>query len=217
MDLLLSKYTHASIRFTGKERKETAPIPETALREAVVNAIAHKDYSSGNPIQIRVHDDRIVIWNDGQLPENWTVQDLLNKHASIPYDPDIARVFFLGGRIEAWGSGIERMLNACVEHGCPRPIFEYQRIGLMLTLPFPGATTKPTNGKTTEKNIGPTGRAIVKAMADNPYVTITELSAQLNRSTSAIEKQIAKLREMNQIQRLGPDKGGHWNVVQREG
>lgn len=62
--------------------------------------------------------------------------DLLRKHASIPFNPDIARVFFLAGRIEAWGSGIERIVKACAEHGCPEPRFELQSIGLMTTLPF---------------------------------------------------------------------------------
>ncbi|EKD35856.1 MAG: hypothetical protein ACD_75C01750G0004, partial [uncultured bacterium] len=136
MDLLLTKYTHASIRFTGTAREEIFALPETALREAVVNAIAHKDYASGNPIQIKVYDDRIMIWNDGHLPENWTVNDLLRKHASIPFNPDLARVFFLAGKIEAWGSGIERMFAACAEHGCPKPVFRNETIGLMITMPF---------------------------------------------------------------------------------
>jgi len=221
MDLLLSKYTHASIRFTGKQREETLPLPETALREAIVNAIAHKDYSSGNPIQIRVHDDRIMIWNDGQLPENWTVRNLLQKHASIPYNPDIARVFFHGGKIEAWGSGIDRMIEACANHGNPKPIFQYERIGLMLTLPFLDtsltsttrkATEKATE-KVTEKKIGATGRSIIEAMEENPYITIAELAKHLNRSTSAIEKQLAKLQAMGRVQRIGSDKGGHWETV----
>lgn len=224
MDLLLTKYTHASLRFTGREREEVFPLPEPALREALVNAIAHKDYSSGNPIQISVYDDRIMIWNDGHLPQQWTIKDLLRKHASIPFNPDIARVFFLAGRIEAWGTGIDRMFAACAEHGCPEPVFRHEPIGLMTTLSFmvePTASPRDTTEKTTEKSgektekqpIGSTASAIIQAMQNNPYVTIAELAGGLDRSTSAIEKQIAKLRDLGHIRRVGPDKGGYWEVL----
>ena len=154
MDLLLTKYTHAAIRFTGIQREEIFPLPEAALREAVVNAIAHKDYSSGNPIQIKVYDDRIMIWNNAHLPENWSIKDLLGRHASIPFNPDIARVFFLAGKVEAWGTGIERMFNACAEHGCPEPVFRHEAIGLMTTLPFLSSAKASTAQETTEKTYG---------------------------------------------------------------
>lgn len=64
-----------------------ARVPEEALREAVLNAIAHKDYASGVPIQISVYDDRIMLWNPGQLPPEWTVGRLTEKHASHPLQP----------------------------------------------------------------------------------------------------------------------------------
>ena len=70
IDLVLTKYLRARITYEGIHRVETYPVPEPALREAVTNAIAHKDYGSGIPIQIRVYDDRLMIWNPGQLPHN---------------------------------------------------------------------------------------------------------------------------------------------------
>jgi ATP-dependent DNA helicase RecG len=103
LDLLLSKYFEASIRYEGVSRIEEYPFPEEAIREALLNAIAHKDYSSGNPIQIKVYKDRIVLWNAGRLPETWTVDTLFKDHPSIPFNPDIATAFFRAGMIEAWG------------------------------------------------------------------------------------------------------------------
>lgn len=85
MDLLLTKYLKAAISYEGIQRLETYPVPEEALREAVMNAIAHKDYGSGIPIQISVYDDRIMLWNPGQLPADWTVERLTGKHSSQPY------------------------------------------------------------------------------------------------------------------------------------
>ena len=62
---------------------ETFPVPEDALREAVLNAITHKDYASGTPIQISVYDDKIMLWNPGQLPPEWTVERLAERSWQI--------------------------------------------------------------------------------------------------------------------------------------
>ncbi len=101
IDLLFTKYIKAIISYEGIHRVETYEYPKDALREALLNAIAHKDYSSGIPIQISVYKDKIMFWNDGQLPENWTVENLLSKHSSKPYNPDIANAFSRVGYIES--------------------------------------------------------------------------------------------------------------------
>jgi len=113
MDLLLTKYLKASIRYERVYRIEEYPFPEPALREAVVNAIVHKDYSSGNPIQISVYRNKLMIWNEGQLPLNWTIEKLKQKHSSVPYNPDIASTFFRAGITEAWGRGTLNILDEC--------------------------------------------------------------------------------------------------------
>lgn len=102
MELLLTKYLQAKISYRGIHRIEEFPVPEPALREAVINAIVHKDYASGNPVQISVYDNKLIIWNSGVLPENWTVERLKTKHPSLPFNPDIANSFFRAGVIEAW-------------------------------------------------------------------------------------------------------------------
>ncbi len=134
LDLLLSKYLEAAIRCAGISRIEEYPYPEPALREALLNAIAHKDYGSGNPIQIKVYDDRITFWNAGQLPETWTVADLLKEHPSIPFNPDIATAFFRAGLIEAWGRGTLKIIRECKEAGLPRLLFlmTFRDSGLIL-------------------------------------------------------------------------------------
>ena len=104
--LLLTKYLRAGISYQGSQRHERFPVPESALREALINAIAHKDYGSGIPIQISVYDDKLMIWNPGQLPVDWSLGRLLAKHASQPANPDIANAFFLAGKIESWGRGV---------------------------------------------------------------------------------------------------------------
>ncbi len=122
MDLLLTKYTRALISYKGLSRIETYEYPEAALREALLNAVAHKDYAGCTPIQIRVYSDRIKIWNEGHLPQNWTVQNLLQEHSSRPYNPDIANAFFRSGYVESWGRGIEKITEQCIEAGLPIPL-----------------------------------------------------------------------------------------------
>ena len=101
MDLLLTKYLKAGISYVGIQRIETLPVPEAALREAVLNAIIHKDYASGTPIQISVYQDQLMLWNTGELPPDWTVAKLKGKHPSHPFNPDVANAFFRAGMIEA--------------------------------------------------------------------------------------------------------------------
>jgi len=91
----------------------------------LLNAISHKDYSSGFPIQISVYKDKLMIWNDGQLPENWTTEKLTRKHSSKPYNPDIANAFFRSGYIESWGRGTIKIIEKCIEVGLPSPLYHY--------------------------------------------------------------------------------------------
>ena len=125
MDLLFTKYIKAAISYEGISRVETYEYPKDAVREALLNAVAHKDYSGGVPIQISVYSDKIIFWNEGQLPENWTVKNLLEKHASRPYNPDIANALFRSGYIESWGRGTIKIIRECKLAGIPEPVFSY--------------------------------------------------------------------------------------------
>lgn len=124
IELLQSKYLKAVISYEGLQRVETLPVPEAALREALLNALIHRDYASGAPIQIRVQDDRLRIWNPGELPEHWSVERLLQAHPSRPFNPHIANTFFRAGEIEAWGRGIQKIRDACAAAGTPLPRIE---------------------------------------------------------------------------------------------
>ena len=137
MDLLYSKYTKALISYDGIYRIETFPVPREAMREAVINAVIHRDYASTTPIQIRVYDHRITLWNPGQLPPDWSVEQLTGEHSSRPHNPGIAYSFFRAGMIEAWGRGIRRIAHACETAGNPAPRWEIEPGGgLWLEFPY---------------------------------------------------------------------------------
>jgi ATP-dependent DNA helicase RecG len=132
VETLLTKYLIAWITYEGVQRVETYPVPREALREAIINALIHKDYTSGAPIQISVYADRLMIWNPGQLPANWSPERLLIKHPSEPPNPSLAQVFFRTGLIEAWGRGYERILDACREAGTALPTVRHDGAGLWI-------------------------------------------------------------------------------------
>ena len=124
VDLLRTKYSKAEITYDDIYRRETPPAPGEALREAVLNAIAHRDCGHPAPIQIRVYDDRISLWNPGSLPPDWTLDKLMGTHASVPHNPGIANAFFRAGMIEAWGRGIGHIVSACRAAGTAEPRWE---------------------------------------------------------------------------------------------
>jgi len=113
MDIIYAKYFKGLIRYEGIQRIDEYPMPREVLREAVLNAVVHKDYSKGNPIHIKVYDDKVVIYNNCQLPINMQPESILSGTVSQPHNPLIANAFFRSGQIEAWGRGIEKMKKGC--------------------------------------------------------------------------------------------------------
>ncbi len=135
VDLLSTKYLKADVGYDGLQRVERYPLPGDALREALLNALVHKDYASGAAVQISVYDDRVIFWNPGRLPDDWTVDRLLSQHPSHPSNPLLADALFRAGYIEAWGRGIEKMMRACREYGVPEPRLQADATGVQVTFP----------------------------------------------------------------------------------
>ena len=230
LELLHTKYLKAYIRYEGIQRVETFLYPEGALREALLNAVVHKDYGSGIPIQISVYEDKIVLWNPGQLPQGWTIQRLLGKHPSNPPNPLLANAFFRAGYIESWGRGIEKISRECREHGLKPPIYDFEMSGLMLTfranpadLPAAaeqaggekwGETPVETPGKTPGKTLGKTPTRILEFLGNNPNLTVSEIAKLISKSDSAVNRAILKLQADGHLRRVGSRKAGHWEVTQ---
>ena len=120
MDILRAKYLVSPVRFEGMQRFESLEIPIEALREILYNAIAHKNYM-GAAIQMHVYDDRIEIWNDGNLPEGYTEDTLYSSHPSVPRNPAIANVMFKAGFIDTWGRGYRKIYTGFKNNGLPIP------------------------------------------------------------------------------------------------
>ena len=211
-DLVYLKYFKGIISYEGLQRIETYPIPRQAFREAVLNAVIHRDYSTGNPIHIHIYPDRVLIYNDGRLPENWTVEDLLSAHTSKPYNPLIALSFFRSGQIEAWGRGVEKITNSCKSWGKPEPFYRVRSNEVMLEFD----TEKQFGEKFPEKfPENETQQKIIKMMIANPKVSRDTIAAEIGITTRGVQKSINALKALGLVERIGTAKGGHWVVKKK--
>jgi ATP-dependent DNA helicase RecG len=219
LDLLLTKYLRAGISYEGTQRLERFPVPEAALREALINAIAHKDYGALIPIQISVYDRKLLIWNAGQLPPDWSLARLMAKHSSQPANPDVARALFLAGKIESWGRGIDLIRNTCAAYGSPEPKFDCDSAGFWVEFEFAALTKAeavlvktPVNTRVEAPVKTPS--AILRCLAANPSMTLAEVASEIGKSLSAVERASTKLAKEGRLKYVGPKKGGHWEVLE---
>lgn len=127
----------------GNPKRLDAPLyPEEAVREALINALAHRDYSAASGgVSIHVYPHRLEIWNSGALPEGVTEESLLKGQISILRNPDIAHVLYLRGLMEKAGRGSVLMVQKCLEYGLPSPFWKSDpKLGVTVTFSAPEVT-----------------------------------------------------------------------------
>lgn len=191
MDLLFTKYIKSSISYEGLNRIEKYEYPKDAVREALLNAVSHKDYSGGTPIQVSVYSDKLIFWNEGQLPANWTVENLSVKHPSKPYNPDIANTLFRSGYIESWGRGTLKMINECIEFGIPKPNYYYDMSGFWVEF------RKDILNPEYFKSLGLNDRQIaaMKYVKDNGRITNSEFQTNYSVARNTATRDLTELVE----------------------
>lgn len=205
-DTIYTKYMRAAISYNGFQRIEKYPIPRPVLREAILNAIVHRDYSSGNSIQIKIFEDQVALYNPGKLPKNWTVSDLTRRHYSCPFNPLIAGAFTRAGEIEKWGRGIQTMMRLCKEEGLPMPKYRFKD-GFELT--FHAAVDSTDSSKL------PTRDAIIVLIRENPTISRTQMAEKLGLSLRSVDYNLRNLRRDGLLIRSGSDKNGGWIVGEK--
>ena len=194
-----------------------------AFREILLNAIVHKDYSSCNPIQISVYEDKIYIWNDGEMPANLDSTDkLFMKHSSKPYNPKLANVFFKSGMIEAWGRGFEKIKEACELYDGPLPEYEINESGIMVLCKACDGYLKLLSGKEkmdsiisnerimSEKISGLKKEPIVKIvnyLKDNDEITTTKGIELTGKSEAQVRRYLKALCDLGMIESTRTTKG----------
>ena len=218
METVYLNYFKGIISYEGIQRIETYPVPHAAFREAITNAIVHRDYSTGIPIQIKVLPDRVIIYNDGRLPENWSVQDLLATHRSEPHNPMIANAFFRAGMIESWGRGIEKIAETCRNAGKREPAIEFKKnrefsvtfysdVNIITGVKFNGVPKD-----TIKDTINYAQRKILNLFLTNPNLSANAISVELGINGRNVKKNIKALKDAGLIERVGSNRSGYWVV-----
>ena len=196
------------ISYEGLNRVETYEYPKEAIREALLNAVAHKDYSGGVPIQISVYKDKLMIWNEGQLPENWTIETLLDKHSSKPFNPDIANALFRSGYIESWGRGISKMTEQCFDFRLPAPLFFFKSSGFWVEF------RKDIYNHNELKELGLNERQIKAVLYVKEKGKITnKLYQEINNiSDRSASRDLENLVSIGVLNRIGEKKGAFYEI-----
>ena len=216
IELIYLKYMWAKISYGGIQRIERYFVPEAALREALLNAVCHKQYQSGVPIQISVYEDRLYVANVGSLPEDWTLEKLMNKHTSKPYNPNIAYVFYLAGFIESWGRGVEKICNALKADNLPMPEYTVNPGDIRIKFTGPNDRLVRMPGRLSDKlseKLSDKEQKTLELLLEDPGYTSPKIAEKLNVSRVSVTKYLKTLKEKGLIERVGSDRKGYWKIV----
>lgn len=220
----LKKHLNVRSDIRGMNRYDIYEIPLDALREAVVNAIIHRDYSMrGTSIYVSVFDDRVEIVNPGGLPSGVTKQNFGKE--SVRRNLIIADLFHRMGKVERMGGGIGRMRDLMKDAGLKGPIFEPDTFFRAIFHRNPEYSLKPAMESGSQKRVVGKGvegvvekislnqRKIFEAITKDPTISAQTLSEMIGISHRKIQMNIAKLKDYRLLKRIGPDKGGHWKIL----
>ena len=214
----------------GLVRKEKYELPPKAIREMIINAHCHRNLLDESCIQVAIYDNRLEVTSPGGLYNGLTYEEVMNGHSKIR-NKAIANIFSQMGLVEAWGSGIKRILNAAKEYGLPEPKFQefdnMFRVELFRNF-LPMTSENKHIGETSEKhrrNIGETSekhgivelnstqQEIVKLLLENNQLSAAKLAEKIGVASRNIESNIKKLKELGILIRHGSPKNGYWEVI----
>ena len=209
------KHLNVRSEIKGVNRRDIYEIPLEVMREAVVNALMHRDYSiAGTQVSVEIYDDRVEIINPGGLHKGMSVRKL--GTVSIRRNEIISDLFFRMHKVERMGMGIRKMKEAMAADGLREPEFESNGFFRAVFYRSPDFALKgaaPAPEKSREKSREKSSEKIIGIIRKRPMITISELTEISRLSHAGIEKIIKNLKKEGRIKRIGPDKGGHWEVV----
>lgn len=237
--VFLKRHLNIRSEIMGVNRKDIYEIPFEALREAIANAIIHRDYSvRGTSLTVEVYEDRVEITNPGGLPKGLAKKDF--GKISVRRNERIADLFFRMDKVELAGTGIRKMKKAMAQAGLPLPkirqtnfftiIFKRLTSEDMEEIFPSGATRRKRIGATpgggvekgvergVEKgveNLSPNESAIYDLICKNPAISKAAMVVEGNLTKKTVEYNLAKLKTKGLIKRIGPDKGGYWEITDK--
>jgi ATP-dependent DNA helicase RecG len=195
------KFFTNPIDFEGMQRVEKGEYPVAAIREMLLNALVHRTYM-GSMIQLRVYDNKLTLWNEGNLPEGMELESLKRHHISRPRNPIIADICFKAGYIDSWGRGTLKIISSCKEAGLPEPTITTLDGGILVTLFKDKFSTEQL------KSLGLTERQIaaVEFVKKNKKITNKEFQLLSEISDATASRDLKTLTKLG-IFKISGSKG----------
>ena len=235
VEQFIKNHLHLHAEITGLQRTENYEIPIAAIREALVNAVLHRDYSNaGRDIKVGIYDDILNIVSPGGLPHGLTEEDLLKGRSEIR-NRVIARVFKELGYIEQWGSGILRIKDLCLQAGNAEPklsvqgdfvdwVFyrvSYEGLGGSIGGSINDKVLDEKAGDSIEDSIAVNDltsrqREILVCIQNNSRVSYRAMAEQIGINESAIKKHLNNLKAAGWLERVGGTRG-YWVIKKKLG
>ena len=212
----------------GLVRKEKYELPPEAIREMIINAHCHRNLLDESCIQVAIYDDRLEVTSPGGLYNGLTYEEVMNGHSKIR-NKGIANIFSQMGLVEAWGSGIKRILNAAEEYGLPKPRFQefdnMFRVELFRTNQVADQANQATNQanqdpekaeQDIENNVlSEKEKDILNLVRIQPSITQKEMAKVLDWNLASVKYYITKLKEKKYLTRQGSSQKGKWKILKK--
>lgn len=197
-------------KIVGMRREEQLEIPAEALREALINALCHREYDNPRTsVSLAIYDDRIEIVNPGRFPAQLTPETIKLQHDSYPYNIKIAQVLYQATYLESWGSGVKRMIDLCEAQHISDP--EFKLGDNTVTIIFHRHHDSQNDSQSdSQKQLNERQKKILMLMRNNNRLSVASIAAKLSLSEATIYRDIRKINTVSELYWKGSPKTGHW-------
>jgi len=211
LDFVLAKINRAiGTRAVSITAPAIYELPPDAIGEAIVNAIAHRDYHSNASVEVRLFADRLEVWNPGRLPGTLTLDDLRDDHPSVPYNPLVAESLYLTRYIERVGSGTQTMIELCRSAGLPEPQFEQRSGSFVITLWRDWLTSEVLAGH----NLNERQLKAINYLKIHERITNSQYQEEFSVAKRTASLDLAELVAVGLIERVGSTgKGVYYQLA----
>jgi predicted HTH transcriptional regulator len=216
------KHINLGAEIQGLIRKDIYELPIKSIREMIVNAVTHRNYSDNSAVQVAVYEDRVEVTSPGMLSGGLKIEDIINGTSNIR-NKVIAEVFSHMHIIEDWGTGIRRMIGGCREYGISDPEFielgSKLRVNIYRERKYKGPAEKPKRTSDVPINdpvnvlLNNTEALVLAIVREKPYITAAKLAELISKSEKTALRSLASLKKKGVIQRAGSKKSGYWEIL----
>lgn len=220
------RHINMGANIEGLFRTDIYELPITAIREMIANAVLHRSYLDRSCVQVCIFDDRIEVLSPGMLYGGLDI--ITAKHGkSTCRNEAIAEAFHYMKIVEAWGTGIPRIISRCKEYGLQEPIFEELGDGFLVTM-FRKPTNQTNQSNQTNQldesnpinverrqdaNVSDLENRIIELLKVLPDATTKEITKKLEITDNQVKYYIKKLKDNGKIERVGTNRKGTWKVM----